>query len=456
MFGRSMYIKLYVSFLVIFLATLILVLLLSAKFYGTHLKNEIVEYSLSEARFLRDEYSENCGPTPGDRPECRAFLGKVARMGLIRFGILDPAGRIVYGNRNGLPGLTSDEIRRALAGEEVMSFGRHEPPRIALPVTGSTGRIESILVLQRAAHRDRFPRFPLALSLIVAGIAIAIMVLPLSHRITRRLRELHGLARKWAEGHLEERVAVRGSDEIAELGRVFNGMADSLQKMLQQKQEFLALSSHELKSPMARMKIASEILAERYAADSNTSGLVKGIKADLDESEKMIEQLLLISRIEMDLPSAVRERVDAAGMVNRACEQVAPVAHVKGIQLECVIAAEPAVLHGDSAELQRAVANVIENAVKFSPQGKNVGIRVRAENNRIRISISDSGPGIAPEERERVFEPFYRGKRSGDKNGSGLGLFLARRIVERHGGTIAASDNTPAGTIVTVEFPAAG
>ncbi|HSP07364.1 MAG TPA: HAMP domain-containing sensor histidine kinase [Acidobacteriota bacterium] len=456
MFGKSIYLKLYLSFFVIFLLTLILVLVLASKFYGSHLKNEIVEYSLSEARFLRDEYAENCGPFPVNRPECRAFLGKIGKMGLLRFGILDPAGRVLYGSRRDLPGLTPDEILRAGSGEEIMSFGRLEPPRIALPVAGPFGKTQSILVLQRAPHRDRFPHFPLAFSLLVAGIAIAIMVLPLSHRITRQLRELHSLARKWSDGHLEERAVVRGTDEIAELGRVFNGMADNLQKMLQQKKEFLALISHELKSPVARMKIASEILTERHTSDPETSALLKGIQGDLEESEKMIEQLLLISRIEMDLPSAVQERIDAAMVVRRAVDQAEPVARVRDIRLECVVAAEAPVLRGDGAELQRAIANVIENAVKFSPPGSGVGIRVSSENNVVRITVSDSGPGIALEERDKVFEPFFRGKKAGDKNGSGLGLFLAQRIVERHGGKISASDNTPGGTLITIELPAAG
>lgn len=456
MFGKSIYAKLYLSFLIIFLATLVLVLVLAAQFYGSRLKNEIHEYSLSEARFLRDDYSETCGPVPSYSPRCREFLGKISRMGLLRFGVYDSSGRVVYASRKGLSPLDPQELRRAFNGEEIVGVMRREPPHVMLPVNDSQGQVASVLVLQRAPHREWLPRFPLAFSLLVAGIAIAIMVIPLSRLITSPLRQLHGLARKWAEGHLEERSQIRGTDEIGELGRVFNGMADSLQKMLQQKKEFLALISHELKSPVARMKIASEILAERNSQNPETAKLIEGIKSDLDESEKMIEQLLLISRIEMDLPAPVEERLDAAEMVRRAVQQVQSVAGVRNILLRSDLPGESLTMRGDSSELQRAVGNVIENAVKFSKEGSEVLIAAKKESGRIRISVSDSGIGIPPEEREKIFEPFFRGRRAADKNGSGLGLFLARRIVERHGGKISASENTPSGTVIHMDLPQAG
>ena len=456
MFGKSIYAKLYLSFLVIFLATLVLVLMLSAQFYGSRLKNEIHEYSLSEARFLRDDYAETCGAVPSYSPRCKEFLGKVSRMGLLRFGVYDTSGRVIYASRRGLSPLDAEELRRTFNGEEIVGVARREPPHVMLPVKDLQGHVASVLVLQRAPHREWLPRFPLAFSLLVAGIAIAIMVIPLSKRITSPLRQLHGLARKWAEGHLEERSRIRGTDEIGELGRVFNGMADSLQKMLQQKKEFLALISHELKSPVARMKIASEILAERNSQNPETAKLIEGIKRDLDESEEMIEQLLLISRIEMDFPTAVQEQVDAGEMVRRAVQQLQSVAGVRNIRLRSDLPPEPLTMRGDGSELQRAVGNVIENAVKFSNDGAEVLIATKGEAGRIRISVADSGIGVAPEEREKIFEPFFRGKGAADKNGSGLGLFLARRIVERHGGKIGASENTPSGTVILMDLPQAG
>ena len=454
MIGKTIYSKLYLSFLVIFLITLVLVLVLSAHFYGAHLRSQIAEYSLVEARFLRDEYVDNCGSTPGNSPECHSFLRKVGHMRLIRFGVVDPNGHVVYSNRSEMQDLEPDEVTRIRAGREAFLFRPHEPPGIALPVLDSQGKLVSAVLLQRVPRRDMFPRYPLAFSLIIAGIAIAIMVIPLSRRITGPVRELHLLARRWAEGHLEERSKVHGADEIGELGRVFNGMADNLQKMLQQKKEFLALISHELKSPVARMKIAAEILADRSAEDPQAAKIVKGIQGDLEESEKMIEQLLLISRIEMDFPSAIQERADAAQIVNRAIDQVMPLAEARKIRIEPVTS-QGVFIYGDSAELQRAVANILENAVKFSADESEVRIAVNASNGRAVITVADLGIGIAPEEREKIFEPFFRGKGAVGRNGSGLGLFLARRIAERHQGTIVATANTPSGTLITLDLPRA-
>ena len=145
------------------------------------------------------------------------------------------------------------DLERAAEGEVVTSVERHRPPRVILPMKNDQGKVEGILVLERTFVRGRrFPRFPLTFSLILAGAVIALLVLPLAFRISRPIRELHSLGTEWAEGHLEKRAQVRGKDEIADLASVFNTMAGNLQSILQQRKEFLALISHELKSPLAR------------------------------------------------------------------------------------------------------------------------------------------------------------------------------------------------------------
>jgi signal transduction histidine kinase len=305
-------------------------------------------------------------------------------------------------------------------------------------------------VLERTYLRGHhFPRFPLTFSLLIAGGVAALLVLPLALRISHPIRELHRLGEEWAEGHLEKRASVKGKDEIADLAAVFNTMAGNLQTMLQQRKEFLALISHELKSPMARMKLALELLSEKGSDPS----LIQSMQSDISESEKLVEQLLVLSRLEMEIPTTNFEPVDVSAVMERAIEQINPQARSARVTIEFTPPSHSLVVKGDAEQLQRAFANVLENGVKFSPAGSNVDVQIELLSPSIRVRISDQGSGLLPAEQEKIFEPFYRSKSAKEKEGSGLGLFIARRIVESHSGKISASANQPAGTVLTIELP---
>ena len=230
-------------------------------------------------------------------------------------------------------------------------------------------------------------------------------------------------------------------------------MAENLQKTLEQRKEFLALISHELKSPLARMRIALELIAEKNEDKPETIEIIDGIKGEITESEKLIEQLLVLSRVEMTLPSSIREPFDATAVARQAADQVLPLAQAAHIKID-VNASQVAPIRGDSTQILRALVNVLENAIKFSTEGSTVSLKVEQLQNGIEVSVADSGTGIPADEREKIFEPFYRGTHNGDKEGSGLGLYIARKIVELHGGTIRAESNGTAGTIIRINLPA--
>jgi signal transduction histidine kinase len=324
---------------------------------------------------------------------------------------------------------------------------------MVLPVSRA-GPTREILVLQRTRPALRhFPRFPFFFTLIVASGSIAVLVLPLSLRLTRSLRQLHGLAQEWAEGRLEKRANLKGNDEITQLAGVFNTMAENLQKMLGQRKEFLAFISHELKSPLARMKVALELLSEKSEEGTETKRLVGTIQGEITESERLIDQLLLLSKIEMSPPFQLSDSIEFTSVLRKAFDQVTPLAESSGILIRNQSDFDAARIRGDALLLQRAFLNVLENAVKFSPSGSTVEIRSSRLEGKILIQIVDRGPGIKTEDLGRIFEPFYRGAAAEQKEGSGLGLFLARRIIEMHGGSIAAASNQPSGTVVSIELP---
>jgi len=446
MFGK-LYLRLYFWFLLIFFITLLTVWLITSRFYGDSIHDEIENHLTSQARFLLSEYQNACGGSESS-PECRRFFERISRTPFLRFWIVDPDGQVRISEQRSQPKLSRDQIRRAVAGE-TLTLIHGMPPTVVLPVKDSNGKVTELLVMGRPLLGGRrLSHFPLIAVLAIIGLVTALLVLPLSRRLTRPLRALHLLGEEWAEGRLEKRAMVTGNDEISALSRVFNTMAENLLKMLQQRKEFLALISHELKSPLTRMKIAAELISEQ---DPSAGKLVNEIKTDIEASEALVEQLLCLSRIEMGLPSAIRETVDLEQVIQRSIVSVEPVARASGISIRYSGGTHS--VNGDSAELQRAIVNILENAVKFSTAENEVELEMRRQNDVIRIVCRDHGAGIESDEQQKIFEPFYRGKRTDGKDGSGLGLFIARRIVEMHGGKIWAAPNKPSGTILTLELP---
>jgi two-component system sensor histidine kinase CpxA len=252
---------------------------------------------------------------------CRRFLKRVKRI-RCRFWIVDPEGNVLLSEETGVPAVSREDLQKASGGEPVLSVRRRSPVRIILPME-SPGKIKQLLVLERAVlPRRHLPRFPLLFSLLIAGVVVAILVLPLSRRLTRPLLELHELGVSWSEGRLEQRSKLRGKDEISDLAVTFNSMAGNLQRMLEQRKEFLALISHELKSPLARMRVALELLSEKDHADKQRQNLIQNMQEEITESEQLIEQLLVVSKIEM-APSHF-SHVDVSTIAEKVVEQVTP------------------------------------------------------------------------------------------------------------------------------------
>jgi signal transduction histidine kinase len=449
LFGR-IYVKLYLSFVVIFLLTLLLTALLSSSFYGSRIRGDVADFFESQARFVRQEFLRNCDPDL-QAAGCSAFLKNLSEISQLRFWVLDPEGKLLATKLHEKPPATAEEVQRAVSGELVTSFTRGKSPFMVVPVRGKSGRINALIVLQRTMF-SRPPRYPFLLFLTLAALVLGLLILPVSYRITKPLRQLHRLGEEWAAGHLQKRADATGHDEIAELAGVFNLMAENLEEMLQQRKEFLAFISHELKSPLARIKVALEMLAERNPGDPESAHLLQGMEKDLSESESLIEQLLVLSRIEMQLPTMEPQEVDAAELVRKASGSLQPLVSAAGIRMTQEGELR-ALVRGSAELLQRAFANILENAVKFSPQGGEVRTLIRSMPQAVELQFLDQGAGIELEECEKVFEPFYRGKSSGNRQGSGLGLFLARRIIDLHGGTITASPNQPSGARITIVIP---
>ena len=305
---------------------------------------------------------------------------------------------------------------------------------------------DAVVGLLEASTPHRFgPLHILRPGLVVALIlvVVALVTIPTARRISRPLERLTSAVRRLGGGDLSTRVPLAGEprtrhgrrhDELAELTRAFNEMADRVERLVRGQRELLANVSHELRSPLTRIRMALELLP----ADAANEARLRGVEADLADLERLIDDVLTAARLEEAGLPARLDQLDARGVLADVAERARhdPLLDGKAIR---VVDGLPIPLAADGALLRRAVWNLVENAAKYG--APPITLAAERVGDRVTLSVADEGPGIPAAERERVFTPFYRGDRARTPDaarGVGLGLTLARRVAEVHGGNIAA------------------
>jgi signal transduction histidine kinase len=283
---------------------------------------------------------------------------------------------------------------------------------------------------------DRRHLASVAVTLGLLGLAVAVGAWPLVRRLTRRLERLRLRVEDLGRGDLSARAVVEGRDEVADLARSFNRAADRIEQLVTAQRRQLAFASHELRSPLARLRVSLEMLAGDPA--------LKGRAArDVEELDALIGELLEASRLEALGRPDRDEPVDLLGLV---AEEAA--------RLEATVAGEPVVVHGDPRLLRRLVRNLLDNARRHAG-GAGVEARVERVTTGARLTVADRGPGVPEAERERVFEPFYRPPGAPQTGASyGLGLALVRQIARAHGGDARCLPREGGGTTFEVTLGA--
>jgi signal transduction histidine kinase len=303
------------------------------------------------------------------------------------------------------------------------------------------------------------------LLVVVVLLAVAVATRPFVHRLSRPLERLTEAARRLGGGDLAARAptATEGgrwwrrrrapADELAQLTRAFNDMAERVERLVRGQKELLANVSHELRSPLTRLRLALALLPREGATEAR---LVEA-ERDLAELEQLIDDVLATARLEATgLPTRLAEvdvRALLAGLAARAQDD--PVVAGRPVRVQD---GPPLTLVADEALLRRALWNLVENAAKYG--APPITLAAAREGERVVLSVTDEGPGIPPAARERVLDPFQRldsARTPGPAPGGvGLGLTFARRVAEVHGGAIAiAAGAGERGCRVTISLPVA-
>jgi signal transduction histidine kinase len=334
--------------------------------------------------------------------------------------------------------------------------GMHNSSDVDAPPPGRFGTGPEFMVRMQDGelihiHLPRQPRsfwtrppFGFFWTLGLVGLAVALATYPIVRRLTRRLEQLQKGVEQWGTGNLSARVAVHGGDEVAYLAERFNHAAEQVEQLVTSHKSLLANASHELRSPLTRIRMGLELMG-----DTPSPTMKEEISRSVGELDQLIDEILLASRLdakEADIGTV--ENVDLTGLASEECARV-------NAALELGDQPQSLQVPGVPKLLRRMLRNLLENARRYGTADIEVQLEP-SEPNRVVLRVCDRGPGVPPELRERIFEPFYRLPGASERDGGvGLGLALVRSIVQRHGGQVHCEDRPGGGASFVVQLPRA-
>jgi signal transduction histidine kinase len=384
--------------------------------------------------------AERVAPAADAAPEVqRKALEEWRRLSGFDVAILGPDGRVLADSGGDM--LDRRDIASWIERGEG-SRRRWRGPHWSEAVQLSDGRW---LMATRPQH-ERAPlrRFGWLAALLGIAAAVGIAAYPVVRRLTRRLETLQVSVAALGSGDLSARVKVEGRDEIARLAQTFNRTADRIQSLVAANKSLLANASHELRSPLARLRMGIEGLASGAPSPAKTEELARNIR----ELDQLIEEILLASRLDGTGTTVMAtEDIDLVALVAEECAMADAAFDIRSGGLP--------VVSGEPRLLRRLLRNLIENAARYSGGGPPEVSLDGPAGGRIVLDVADRGPGVPEAERTRIFEPFYRLAGASERSGGvGLGLALVRQIAERHGGTVACLPREGGGSVFRVMLAA--
>jgi signal transduction histidine kinase len=458
--SKRLYIKISLSFLALLFITLIVVFALFLVLPGQHFTTRLEEYTKTKVLIVKEIVEEKIRSTPNTdlskNEQLRDFI--------VNFGEILGAKVWLQGANEtvvvkSFPGEIPPTVKHLTEkrGKDYGSFTlyklKHSGFYAIIPIAMPEGEKGSIHIFFNIQEPPRTER-GFAFGLFVIGLIIALLIIPISRFIIKPLKALNQSALQIADGDLSYRAIVYSKDEIGELCQSFNHMADKLEKMIRGGKELTANISHELRSPLARIRVAEELLRERWEQSDYEGGTrhLDAIREDIGELDRLVGNILVLSKLDIHETPLKRERFYPSDLINNLLERFKPAMSRRSLSVTKKLTFNRP-FFGDRDALGTAISNILDNAVKFTPEDGEVTIKAYTEKGWLVISLTNSFETLSKSALTRIFEPFYRTEQS-RAGGSGLGLAIAKKIVERHGGTIKAK-NSKKGLQITIKLPSA-
>ncbi len=357
-----------------------------------------------------------------------------------------------------------DVLKRALDGEQAEQVTTTDNGmrlvNVAVPVKKSADIIGGVYLAESVSTIDdtiNSTRTSLIVFSVLIIILIGMLSLGMSYIITSPFEEFTAVAREISKGNFSKRVNIKGRSEIAQMAAALNYMCGELELLEEKRRKFVSDASHELKTPMAGIKLICDSLV---SAEDPDMGTVKEFLSDMsdevDRLTRIVERLLVLTKLDVGATSLKLEETDIKALVNQVIKKLTPMATAKEMVMYADYRSaeyEPILIDYD--KMYEAIYNIADNAIKYSPEGGYVHIIVSADDDYLTIRIEDNGPGIPEGERDRIFERFYRldDSRARDTGGTGLGLAITKEAVLMHGGTIEVTNVSEVGSAFIIRLP---
>ena len=406
-----------------------------------------------------------------DDPRLQESVERIARVAGSRIVVYDSAGRVLADSHPSLPTASPSQGQKGKGRDWKgvrkfpILYGEREVGAFTLSDTGTGGadiRDPAAARISSVVNR----------SLFWAGISAAavgtLIVWLLSRRTLAPLQSLGAAARRLGRGDLSQRAETTGPTEIRELAHSFNVMAEGLEEAERQRRNLTADVAHELRTPLSNIQGYLEAIKDGLV--DPTPETIDTIHEQALHLSRLVEDLRLLAQVEAGALQLNLSPVKVDELLQSSVEAVRPRADAKGVNLSLDVDASLPTLNLDATRISQVIGNLLENAITHTPEGGRVTVSARVlrqaqderggvevdEREVVEVTVADTGPGIAPEELSRIFDRFYRADPSRDRStgGAGLGLTIARRLVEAHGGAVEAQSELGRGSRFILRLPA--
>lgn len=390
-------------------------------------------------------------------------IGSIEDIHTTRTVVTDAGGVVLFdslgnGNAEGKL-LLFPEVVTALEGNDVF-YGTYADgvieTRTAIPLMRNGEILGSVYLLERDPDQGALiEALQTNIFRISVGLEIAVVVFSLffSTAFSRRLRKILHSIKMMREGDYSYKIVTHGHDEVDMLGREFNNLAERLNSSEQRRRQFVSDASHELKTPLASIKLLSDSILHNDMDEETQREFIGDIGREADRLGRLTQKLLTLTKLDSTVEEE-RELIDAAPTVQKVVRMLQPLADLREITIEEHLQPDCKIVTLED-DLYQIAFNLTENAIKYNRDKGWVGVHLRRKDEDVELIVEDNGPGIPQEARDHIFERFYRADkaRSRAAGGAGLGLSIVSDMVKRNYGTINAFAREGGGTIFAVSFP---
>src|SRR5579862_4734416 len=456
---RSLFLKIFLSYWMAQALFLVLAILVTL---ATRPSREISNLQAQEPKFLNEALQAY---QSGGDDGARKYLRSVHDDQHIRLFIFDDQGRELLGRK--LPDWIEHMGRSKIRTADSF-WGRFGPGKfLQQTITADNGR-RYVLIIDLPPEEHPFfgPHGVPGLGILIAIISSGLVCYILARYLTSPIVQLRGATQKLASGDLTARAGVPGSrrhDEMAELMRDFDRMAERLENLVNAQSRLLTDISHELRSPLARLNVALELARQRSGPEAVSA--LDRIDREANRLNELIQKLLTIARLEAGGESIEKVPVRLENIIHEIAKDAAFEAQSRGCEVEATIV-DDCVVVGSRSLLHSAIENVVRNAIRYTQEGTNVDVRLEQGvglqkdgpgSPQAVVRVTDSGPGVPEDALDKLFRPFYRidDARGRQTGGVGLGLAITDRAVRLHVGTIRVSNRPQGGLMVEIRLPLA-